>query len=113
VLVNDRRLLALAPADLDRQADEMDIVVLPPRVLRTEAPHAAFARLGRLDAAAAVLVLVNHLEPRRAIVVRREHDALAEMRPQMRPRYLSGGRFEENRLPFPWRLGFIFGIGVG
>src|SRR5437867_5845107 len=31
----------------------------------------------------------------------------------MRPRYLSGGRFEENRLPFPWRLGLIFGVGDG
>src|SRR5437879_13642267 len=31
----------------------------------------------------------------------------------MRPRHLSGGRFEENRLPFPWRLGLIFGIGDG
>src|SRR5438445_4146647 len=31
----------------------------------------------------------------------------------MRPRHLSGGRFEENRLPFPWRLGLIFGVGDG
>ena len=97
-------------ADLDRQPDKVNVVVLAARVFRAHTPNTVLAGAGRHHAATAVLFLVNHLKPRSGVVVRSEHHPLPEMRLQMRPRHLPGRRFELDRNPLA-RLGrFVLGI---
>ena len=110
-LVYDRLFFAMSLADFNRHFNEMDVVILPPRVLRTETPDAVLAWSGWIDTLAAVIPLANHLQPWRRIVVMREHHALAEMWLEVRPRNLAGARLEEERHPLAGLLRFVPGIG--
>src|SRR5437016_1335950 len=96
-LVYDRLFFAMSLTDFNRHFNEMDVVILPSRVLRTETPDAILAWSGWLDTLAAVIPLANHLPPSRRIVVIREHHALAAMWIEVRPRNVAGGRLEEQR----------------
>ncbi len=99
VLVGDRRLLPLRFRQGDRHPDKVNVVELAIGVLRAEAPAALLPRLRRFAGPLAVLILVDRLQPGRAVVVRRERIALAEVRLQQRPGHLARDRVEEDRRP--------------
>ena len=60
VLVHHGRLFPLLFGQRDRHADEVDVVMLPARVVRAKAPSALFARLRRLRSPLTIRILVNH-----------------------------------------------------
>src|SRR5512132_3806216 len=97
--------------DLDGNFNEVNVVVFAPRVLRTQAPDAVFAGSGWIQARAAIIVLADHLQPGRRIMIVGKHHALAEMRLEMRPRNLAGSRLEEERQPLTGLRRLVPGIG--
>ena len=109
-LVHDRRFFPLLLGHRDRQLDKVDVVKLPPRVLWTQAPTSIFTGLRRFSGPLPVLLLVDHLQPGRAVVIRREHDPFPEVRPQMRPGHLAGRGLEQDCLPLARRRGLVLGI---
>ena len=110
VRIDNRRFLALSLGDLDRQLDEVDIVVLPPRILGTEAPHAVLTGLRLVGALFPIRIPTDHLQPRRTGVVRGEHRALAKMRRQMRPGHFARHGLKHNRMPLARMSGLVLGI---
>ena len=67
--IDDRGLLAFPFADFNRYINEVEVVILTARVFRAEAPDAVLSRLGWIDAAAAVLILMDHLQPGSRVMV--------------------------------------------
>src|SRR5262249_45616114 len=80
---------------------------------RAKTPIALLSRNRLLDALLTAGIPADHLQPGGTDVVRREHDALAEMRREMRPGDLTGQRLEHDRMPFTRMGGFVFGIVDG
>ncbi len=99
VLVHDGRLFPLLLGQGDRHADEVNVVELLIGVLRAETPASLLARLGRLGGPFTVGILVDRLQPGRAVVVRGERHPLAEVRLEQRPRHPARGRVEKNGGP--------------
>ena len=110
VRIDHRRLLALSLGDLDRQLDEVDVIALPSRILGTEAPDAVLTGLRLIGALLAVRVPADHLQPRRADVVRGKHHPTAEMRRQVRPGHFARHRLEHDRMAFARMRGLVLGI---
>ncbi|MCG3768529.1 MAG: hypothetical protein JW394_0641 [Nitrospira sp.] len=110
VRIDHRRFLTLRLGDLDGQLDEVDVVALPSRVLRAEAPHAVLTRLSLIGALLAVRISADHLQPGRSGMVRGEHDPTAEVRRQVRPGHFARHGLEHNRMAFTRMRGLVLGI---
>ena len=96
VLVDHGRLFPLLLGQGNRHADKVNVVVLPIGVVGAETPSALLARLCRLRGPFTVRILVNRLQPGRAVMVRRERCPLAEVRFEERPGHLGRRRVKEN-----------------
>ena len=114
IRIDHGRLIALGRGQFDRKLDEVDVILLRTRPIRTQAPPPVFPRLRRLYGRLAIFVQVDHFQPRSRIPVRRKWHPFAEVRRQPRPRDFSRRRLEPDRPPFsrfialPFRM--VFGI---
>ena len=108
--VDDGRLLALRRGQFNGQFDEMNVVILRTRPVRTQAPVPVFSRLGRSHRPGSVVVESNHLQPRSRIVIVGKRRAFSKMRRQPGPRHFPGGRLEPDGTPFSGFIALPFGL---
>ena len=113
VRIDHGRLIALGRGQLDRKLDEVDVVLLGTRPVRTQAPPAVFSRFRRLHGRLAVFIQMDHFQPRGGIPVRSKRHPFAEMRRQPRPRDFARCRLEPDGPPFPGFIALPFRVILG